>query len=84
MSLGRPAMRAKERRHTTNLLRSHAIVMQIISHAIVMQIMVDEGIQADVASRIAYDIVTTAKRRKAIWGHNRFATIQNKASLEAK
>jgi hypothetical protein len=58
MSLGRPAIRAKERRHTMELLRSHAVVMQI---------MIDAGIIACTASEIAYDIVTTTARRQKIW-----------------
>jgi hypothetical protein len=58
MSLGRPAMRAKERR---------TVADRLIRHDTIMRIMIYDGMQADEASRTAYDIVITTKRRKAIW-----------------
>jgi hypothetical protein len=58
MSLGRPAMRAKERRSLTARLASHAVVMNILTNA---------GMSADSASQVAYDIVITTKRRKRVF-----------------
>lgn len=58
MALGRPAMRAKERRTTTDRLAKHALLTAMLT---------SEHIDASTASQIAYDIVTTTKRRRAIW-----------------
>lgn len=63
MSLGRPAMRVKERRTVTARLASHAVVMNMLT---------SEGMNAETASQIAYDIVTTTKRRKRVFYPARF------------
>lgn len=63
MSLGRPAMRAKERRTVTARLASHATVMNMLT---------SEGIEARIASEIAFNIVTTTKRRKRVFYPARF------------
>lgn len=58
MSLGRPAIRAKEIRTVNTRLAQHKAIMDYLTA---------EGINSGDASAIAYAIVSTTQRRKAIW-----------------
>jgi hypothetical protein len=55
----RPAMRAGEERRLRSTLQQHQELRTQIREA---------GAEDSVASKIAFDIVTTHAKRKAIWG----------------